>query len=73
MITPVPFRYMQHMLTVPVVVGDIETTFVFDTGVGVNVISPDLAASTGCVPVGETYTGRRMSKLRSTQARTASS
>jgi hypothetical protein len=32
MITAVPFRYMEHMLAVPVVVGDIETTFIFDTG-----------------------------------------
>lgn len=60
MITAVPFRYMQHMLTVPVVVGDIETTLIFDTGIGVNVISPGLA-SAGCVPLGETYIGRRMS------------
>jgi hypothetical protein len=53
MITAV-FRYMRHMLTVPVVVGDIETTLIFDTGIGVNVISPDLAGSAGCVPLGET-------------------
>lgn len=61
MITAVPFRYLQHMLTVPVVVGDVETTFILDTGIGVTVISSDLAASAGCVPLGETYTGRRMS------------
>jgi Aspartyl protease len=40
---------------------NVETTFIFDTGIGVNVISPGLAASVGCVPLGETYTGRRMS------------
>jgi hypothetical protein len=61
MITAVPFLYMEHMLTVPAVVGDIETTLVFDTGIGVSVISPSLAASAGCVPLGETYIGRRMS------------
>lgn len=61
MITTVPFRYMQHMLTIPVMVGDIETTFVFDTGIGVNVISPGLASRAGCVPLDELYVGRRMS------------
>jgi predicted aspartyl protease len=57
----VPFRYVEHMLAVPVVVGDVEATFVLDTGIGVNLISPGLAAKVGCVPLGETYTGPRMS------------
>ena len=61
MVSAVPFQYENHMLAVPVVVGDVETTFIFDTGIGVNLISPDLAAKVGCVPLGETYTGRRMS------------
>jgi predicted aspartyl protease len=61
MISAMPFRYVKHMLAVPVVVGGAETTFVLDTGIGVSLISADLAASVSCVPLGETYTGRRMS------------
>jgi predicted aspartyl protease len=61
MAVAVPFQYQDHMLAVPVVVGEVETTFIFDTGIGVNLISPGLAAEVGCVPLGETYTGRRMS------------
>lgn len=61
MVDSVPFHYQGHMLAVPVVVGDAETTFIFDTGIGVSLISPELAAQVSCVPLGETYTGRRMS------------
>jgi len=57
----VPFRYVEHMLAVAVVAGDVGATFILDTGIGVNLISPGLAAKVGCVPLGETYTGRRMS------------
>ncbi|HEY2505002.1 MAG TPA: pepsin/retropepsin-like aspartic protease family protein [Streptosporangiaceae bacterium] len=61
MVCAVPFQYQEHMLTVPVVLGDVETTFIFDTGIGINLISPDLAAKVSCVPLDETYGGRRMS------------
>jgi predicted aspartyl protease len=61
MISAVPFQYQKHMLAVPVVVGDVETTFIFDTGVGITLISPALAAEVSCTPLGEAYTGRRMS------------
>lgn len=61
MMSAVPFRYVKHMLAVPVTADEVETTFIFDTGIGVNLISPGLAASVGCVPLGEAYTGRRMS------------
>jgi predicted aspartyl protease len=61
MMSAVPFRYLQHLLVVPVLVGGIETRFIFDTGIGVNVISESLAAKVGCSPSGSTYTGRRMS------------
>jgi hypothetical protein len=61
MVSAVPFQYQEHMLAVPVVAGEVETTFIFDTGIGVNVISPGLAAELNCEPLGETYTGRRMS------------
>jgi hypothetical protein len=57
----VPFEYLAHLLTVPVRVGDVDTRFIFDTGIGLNLISEALAARTGCEPDGSTFTGRRMS------------
>lgn len=61
MISAVPFQYVKHVLAIPVVVGDIDTRFIFDTGIGVNLISESLAGRVGCSPSGWTYTGRRMS------------
>src|ERR1700722_14292491 len=61
MICAVPFRYVKHMLAVPVVAGGVGAAFILDTGIGVSLISPGLAAKVGCVPLAETYTGRRMS------------
>ncbi|HXC81921.1 MAG TPA: beta-eliminating lyase-related protein [Trebonia sp.] len=61
MTSVVPFEYMSHVLTIPVRVGDIETRFIFDTGIGLNLISEDLANRVGCHPDGSTFTGRRMS------------
>jgi hypothetical protein len=61
MISAVPFRYVGHMLAVPVVVDGVEASFIFDTGMGVNLISPGLADRVSCLPLGETYIGRRMS------------
>ena len=46
----VPFQYLLHLLTVPVRVGDTETRFIFDTGIGVNLISDSLARAVGCTP-----------------------
>jgi hypothetical protein len=60
-ISAVPFEYVMHALAVPVVVGDIETRFIFDTGGGLNLISEDLAGRVGCTNSGSTFTGRRMS------------
>ena len=57
----VPFQYLAHLLTVPVCVGDTETRFVFDTGIGVNLVSDSLARAVGCSPSGAVFTGRRMS------------
>lgn len=56
-----PFEYIAHVLAIPVSAGDIETRFVFDTGIGLSLISEDLAARVGCHPDGSTFTGRRMS------------
>lgn len=57
----VPFRYVHHLLAVPVNVGGVESTFVLDTGIGLTLVAESLAASVGCAPSGETYTGKRMS------------
>jgi hypothetical protein len=57
----VPFAYLDHVLTIPVTVCGIETRFVFDTGIGVSLVSESLAARVGCLPDGSTFTGQRMS------------
>jgi hypothetical protein len=56
----VPFQYLAHMMTVPVVAGDTEMRFVFDIGSGVNLVSESVATLAGSLP-GGAYTGRRMS------------
>jgi hypothetical protein len=58
----VSFDYLAgHFLVVPVRVDDqIDTRFVFDTGIGLNLISQKLCARLGCRIDGE-HTGRRMS------------
>ena len=61
MISEVPFQYLEHLLTIPVRAGGIETRFIFDTGIGVTLISESLAGKVGCSPGESTYTGRRMS------------
>lgn len=61
MASAVPFEYLAHVLVVPVDVCGIETKFIFDTGIGLNLISEELAAKVGCSPDGSTFTGRRMS------------
>ena len=61
MTSTVPFQYLAHLLTVPVRVGGTETRFVFDTGIGVNLVSDSLARAVGCSPSGAVFTGRRMS------------
>lgn len=57
----VPFRYLHHLVTVPVLVAGTETTFVLDSGIGLTLVSSSLAAAIGCELTGSTYTGRRMS------------
>lgn len=58
----VPFEYAgSHFLKVPVRVQDsIETYFIFDTGIGVTLISKKIADKLGC-KVDGSYTGKRMS------------
>lgn len=51
-----------HLIHVPVRVGGLEETrFVFDTGVGLDLVSNALLARAGGRLTGETHTGRRMS------------
>jgi hypothetical protein len=60
-VSAVPFSYLAHVLTVPVRVCDVEAKVIFDTGIGLSLISEALAAKVGCRPDGSTFTGRRMS------------
>jgi hypothetical protein len=57
----VPVEYLAHVLTIPVSVCGVDARFIFDTGIGLNLISEDLAAKVGCRADGSTFTGRRMS------------
>ncbi len=59
----VPFDIVGgHLLSVPARVGgSADVRLLFDTGIGVSVLSSALAAAAGCRPTGETFTGRRMS------------
>jgi hypothetical protein len=57
----VPFEYLGSFLTMPIIAGDTETKFIFDTGVGINLVSKAVAALAGCSPNGSSFTGRRMS------------
>jgi len=61
MASVVPFEYVAHALTIPVRVSGTDTRSIFDTGIGLNLISEGLAARVGCCPDGSTFTGRRMS------------
>jgi predicted aspartyl protease len=61
MTSAVPFEYVAHCLSIPVRVGVVETKFIFDTGIGLSLISEDLAAKVGCRPDGSMFSGRRMS------------
>jgi hypothetical protein len=52
MTSSVEFDYLAHLVTVPVRAAGVETRFVLDTGIGVNLVSQALAARAGCVRVG---------------------
>jgi hypothetical protein len=56
----VPFEYLQHLVTLPVTAGARETRFVFDSGIGLTLVSRALADELGC-EAGETFSGKRMS------------
>jgi hypothetical protein len=57
----VPFEYLQHLVTVPVRAGARETRFVFDSGIGLTLVSKALAGELGCEPTGTSFSGKRMS------------
>lgn len=54
----VPFERLAHLVTVPVTVNGVETTFVVDSGIGLTIVRDTLP---GCRPHGESFTGKRMS------------
>jgi hypothetical protein len=57
----VPFRYLHHLVTVPVLVAETDARFVLDSGIGVTLISVSLADRVGWAPTGSNFSGRRMS------------
>ncbi|HEY9679528.1 MAG TPA: retropepsin-like aspartic protease [Drouetiella sp.] len=59
-INAIPFTYFEHLIIIPVKVGDKSTNFILDTGAGVNVISQTLAEKQGFKPLGK-VAGKRMS------------
>jgi hypothetical protein len=53
---------LRHLIHFPVTIGDVgPARFIFDTGIGVNLVSNRLLARLGLRPTGVTHTGRRMS------------
>jgi hypothetical protein len=56
------FERLGHFLTLPVVLDDrISTRFLFDSGIGISLLSESLAKDLGVKPDGRVHTGRRMS------------
>lgn len=59
--THIPFQRLQHLITVAVAVGGVESQFVLDTGIGLTLVSKTLYAAAGCRTTGAFFSGRRMS------------
>lgn len=57
----VDFDRVAHLVRVPVRVGDDAYRFLVDTGIGLTVVSPAIAARADVRSTGETMSGRRMS------------
>ena len=55
------FDRVGHFTRIPVTLGESPHRLLFDTGIGVNVISTAVAARLGLASVGETFAGQRMS------------
>jgi hypothetical protein len=61
-VSATPFRYIHHLVTVPVVVGGtIDGRFVLDSGIGLTLFTESFCDAVGCEPDGSTFTGKRMS------------
>ena len=61
-VSEVPFEYLQHLVTVPVVVNrSVQARFVIDSGIGLSILSRSLFEAAGCTLTGSTYSGTRMS------------
>jgi len=60
-VSRVPFEWFAHLVTVPVSAGGRPARFVLDTGIGLTLVSEELAASTGARGAGRSFSGRRMS------------
>ncbi len=57
-----PFRYLHHLVTVPVGVDDRhEARFILDSGIGPSIVSASVAERLGLVTGPTTFSGRRMS------------
>jgi len=56
-----PFAYLDHLVTLPARVGEVDARFVLDTGIGPTILTETLARDVGCTANGETLTGKRMS------------
>lgn len=60
--TRVPFERLGHLIVVPVrLAGSIDVPFVFDTGIGVNILSKKFAEQAGMIATAGVVSGRRMS------------
>ena len=57
----VAFDRVQHLVRIPVEVGEERLRFLLDTGIGVTVVSSSFAARADVTETGETYDARRMS------------
>ena len=55
------FEYLAHLVTTTVTVDGVDSTFVVDSGIGVTIVSAELARRAGIEPNGAPYTGKRMS------------
>jgi hypothetical protein len=57
----IPFAYLHHLVTVPVAVDGLESTFVLDSGIGLTLVSQEFGEAAGCRKTGGSFSGRRMS------------
>lgn len=57
----VEFRYAHHLVVIPAVVGGVEAEMVLDTGIGVSLLTEELAGAVRCERTGGVHVGRRMS------------